>query len=157
MAITSQAKPVTFVSSSLWEQSGLPFRETSRPLPTFLIVQHGSLFSAGFGGEYSAKNRWMPDYSRRAWRLGGVGVGCLGHRSFARAQADNAEQIDSRWLLAGMTVNEKLCRIHLVPGIFLRGVGYAYALHPGCGAPLFQFCLGRDGLRREVWARLQYL
>ena len=30
--------------------SGLAFTHASRPLPIFLIIQHGSLFSAGSGG-----------------------------------------------------------------------------------------------------------
>jgi hypothetical protein len=46
--------------------SGLAFTHTLRPLPTFLLVQNGSRFSAGSCGDDSAKQRWMPDDDRRA-------------------------------------------------------------------------------------------
>jgi len=39
---------------------------TPRPLPRFLFIQIGSLFSVDSCGEVYGKTRWMPDDYRRA-------------------------------------------------------------------------------------------
>ena len=54
-------------------------------------------------------------------------------------------------------VIEQLCIIAMFLQIFVQGVVYVYALHPGCGASPFGVHLSRDGLRREIRTRLQHL
>ena len=39
--------------------SGFAFTHTSKPLPIFLLVQNGSLFSAGSSEEGYGKLQWM--------------------------------------------------------------------------------------------------